>query len=419
MSMIETSAFIHSPPQNPVPRSPPGAPPARPGGGSGKLRSGNPQGNPNAAPQCGAKNRAGGACRAPALRGHARCRNHGGHSTGPSTEAGLARLAAAHTTHGRHTAAVRARDRHVQVMVGRSRVLAAVLQHRPWLPPALVEWALTAPELDLPEHPSRRPVVAIGAGTPCALRRDARGRFLARASRFVCGRAAERVEARAEAASLAPWKAAIAGARAAKRQARQAGDAQCGQDLMNREDGGDGMRWGGDGGRRRGAACPAGVVSADFDKDLTESLPPGALLARPGGGTVASRVGHGGTASGSAGPNAKTGAAISARTIRAWAGACVAADMAADMAAALARAVAGVIGTLILGAPTAQVTCCDKNSMNPGTVRLRARLLDGTHHDGRPFWGTVEGGMPALLAIAAAGGDTKAAVRAIYRYEDR
>jgi hypothetical protein len=35
-----------------------------------------------AAPRCGAKTRAGGACQCPAIRGRNRCRLHGGHSTG-------------------------------------------------------------------------------------------------------------------------------------------------------------------------------------------------------------------------------------------------------------------------------------------------------------------------------------------------
>ena len=53
--------------------------------------------------RCGAKTRAGTPCRKPALRGKARCQLHGGKSTGPRTAAGRARIAAAHTTHGRLT----------------------------------------------------------------------------------------------------------------------------------------------------------------------------------------------------------------------------------------------------------------------------------------------------------------------------
>ena len=65
----------------------------------GPLRDGNPRGDPNAAPRCGARTRAGGACRAAAMT-NGRCRMHGGRSTGPRTAEGLARLSAAHTVHG-------------------------------------------------------------------------------------------------------------------------------------------------------------------------------------------------------------------------------------------------------------------------------------------------------------------------------
>ncbi len=46
-------------------------------------------------PRCGAKTRAGGACLVRAEPGKARCRFHGGLSTGPKTEAGRARIAEA------------------------------------------------------------------------------------------------------------------------------------------------------------------------------------------------------------------------------------------------------------------------------------------------------------------------------------
>ena len=66
---------------------------------SGRLRHGNPSGNPHAAPRCGARNRAGEPCRAPAMS-NGRCRCHGGKSTGPRTQQGLQRLRAARTVHG-------------------------------------------------------------------------------------------------------------------------------------------------------------------------------------------------------------------------------------------------------------------------------------------------------------------------------
>jgi hypothetical protein len=46
-------------------------------------------------PRCGAKTRAGGTCRVRVEFGKARCRFHGGLSTGPKTEAGRARIAEA------------------------------------------------------------------------------------------------------------------------------------------------------------------------------------------------------------------------------------------------------------------------------------------------------------------------------------
>jgi hypothetical protein len=67
----------------------------------GRLRYGNRSGNPHSAPRCGARNRRGLPCLAPAMRGKARCRLHGGHSTGPTTLEGLSRLRKANTKHGR------------------------------------------------------------------------------------------------------------------------------------------------------------------------------------------------------------------------------------------------------------------------------------------------------------------------------
>ena len=42
-------------------------------------------------------------CRAPAIKGKTKCRFHGGRSTGAKTVEGRARIAAAHTVHGRET----------------------------------------------------------------------------------------------------------------------------------------------------------------------------------------------------------------------------------------------------------------------------------------------------------------------------
>ena len=53
--------------------------------------------------RCGAKTRAGTPCKKAAIKGRVRCRNHGGASTGPRTEAGRARIATAQLKHGRLT----------------------------------------------------------------------------------------------------------------------------------------------------------------------------------------------------------------------------------------------------------------------------------------------------------------------------
>ena len=55
--------------------------------------------------RCLAKTRRGTACQKAALKGKARCRLHGGLSTGPRTAEGKARAAAAHTKHGRRSRA--------------------------------------------------------------------------------------------------------------------------------------------------------------------------------------------------------------------------------------------------------------------------------------------------------------------------
>ena len=47
-------------------------------------------------------------CQAPAIKGKTKCRFHGGRSTGAKTAEGRARIAAAHTVHGRETRAIRA-----------------------------------------------------------------------------------------------------------------------------------------------------------------------------------------------------------------------------------------------------------------------------------------------------------------------
>jgi hypothetical protein len=52
------------------------------------------------------------------MKGRSRCRNHGGCATGPRTEEGRARIAAAQTTHGRLTKEARAEAKQ-RAQVGR------------------------------------------------------------------------------------------------------------------------------------------------------------------------------------------------------------------------------------------------------------------------------------------------------------
>jgi hypothetical protein len=55
--------------------------------------------------RCGAKTRQGTPCQNPAIKKRARCKLHGGLSTGPRTPEGKAGVAAAHTKHGRRSKA--------------------------------------------------------------------------------------------------------------------------------------------------------------------------------------------------------------------------------------------------------------------------------------------------------------------------
>ena len=58
--------------------------------------------------RCGARTKAGTACQRPAVKKTGRCTRHGGKSTGPRTQEGLVRIAAAQTKHGRLTKEKRA-----------------------------------------------------------------------------------------------------------------------------------------------------------------------------------------------------------------------------------------------------------------------------------------------------------------------
>jgi hypothetical protein len=70
---------------------------------SGWLKNGNPPGDFTKAARCGARTRRGGACQSPAMP-NARCRMHGGTSTGPKTPQGLERSRRANWKHGQYSA---------------------------------------------------------------------------------------------------------------------------------------------------------------------------------------------------------------------------------------------------------------------------------------------------------------------------
>ena len=59
--------------------------------------------------RCEARTKGGTICQRPGNKVNGRCKLHGGRSTGPRTEKGLARLSASKITHGETTAANRAK----------------------------------------------------------------------------------------------------------------------------------------------------------------------------------------------------------------------------------------------------------------------------------------------------------------------
>ena len=92
------AAAAKGPPSTPAASSAPKVH-AAPGQRRGCLKNGNPCGDYLKSPRCGARTRAGCACRQPAMA-NGRCRLHGGLSTGPRTTEGLARCRAARLRHG-------------------------------------------------------------------------------------------------------------------------------------------------------------------------------------------------------------------------------------------------------------------------------------------------------------------------------
>ena len=244
MIMCDTATPASATGAGAMPSLPADAPAARPGDDSFPLRHGNERGNANLAPRCGARARSGAPCRAPVMA-NGRCRMHGGTSTGPRTPEGMARMTAARTTHGMYgmsSAPRRAQQRYVRTLTARSRLLATATWLRAYLPPEMAaRLEQGPPELASPMHPSQvafamragslgtgaggqapgngvpadcDPVVRTGGG---AAGGDAgAGRAALAAGLALRGRQAERLAARAEAAGRAPWRAAIAFARAAK-----------------------------------------------------------------------------------------------------------------------------------------------------------------------------------------------------------
>ena len=100
---------------------------ADPGARRGRLKNGNPAGDYLKSPRCGARTRAGGCCRQPAMA-NGRCRMHGGLSTGPRTPEGLACCRATRLVHGYRTRAHRALRSRAVHAARRLRTLTAELR---------------------------------------------------------------------------------------------------------------------------------------------------------------------------------------------------------------------------------------------------------------------------------------------------
>jgi hypothetical protein len=147
---------------------------------SGPLRNGNPRGNPNAAPRCAARTRSGCPCRSPAMR-NGRCRMHGGRSTGPRTEEGLARLREAHTRHGYYGQDSRTFRECVRALLAQGCILRELArQPAGFIEPAELRalFRLTSPPAPGPVRTRRS--AEDGGKIPCTVRKP---NVLGRASR--------------------------------------------------------------------------------------------------------------------------------------------------------------------------------------------------------------------------------------------
>ena len=142
----------------------------------GRLKHGNLSGDFLAAPRCGARTRAGCACRQPAMA-NGRCRLHGGKSTGARTAAGLARCRTASLVHGHRTAEIidlkSAAARHgrtIQTLARAARAQSKLQSERPTPCPAMttrlapIVGATGRSPVSPPLDPTR--VTAISCGRP-------------------------------------------------------------------------------------------------------------------------------------------------------------------------------------------------------------------------------------------------------------
>jgi hypothetical protein len=215
-------------------------------------------------------------------------------------------MVAAKTTHGGYAmsgAPQLQAQRCVRTLIKRIALVCTATQLRTYLPPGMAARLDTAPEeLRAPKHPSQVAFEALHAATHCdsvpaalGLGRRARaartrlgaGGEMADGTAAVPlrGRQSERAAAQAEAATQAPWRAAIAAARGTKRAAQEArrqtrnarndpqtrnarNDPMCGtavrtQTRNPRND------------PKRGAAVRAGVAAAGAPVDALSEVPAG------------------------------------------------------------------------------------------------------------------------------------------------
>ncbi len=138
-------------------------------------------------------------------------------------------MTAANTRHGRFAAHGRAERHYVRTLINRNRLVCAARLLWRYLPPDMAARLGEGPdELATPIHPSNLPYITPQDAMPCNVRNRRKTAATPARTRpgkpapSPTGRAAERLAVRAEAAAQAPWRQAIAHARAARRTIRQA-----------------------------------------------------------------------------------------------------------------------------------------------------------------------------------------------------